>query len=88
MVLFRSVRWRARQLMLVSLIFALFVGVLAGGMVVSNAWAIGHSIQQQPEPTTAAPPVAQRRWYARALFFAPNGASSSVGDYVDNAARE
>ena len=77
---------RLRQALIAGLIVAVSAITLGGGYVVSNAWAIGDSIRQQAESTTTIPPVAHRRWYARAEFFAPDGAASPVPAYSDNAA--
>jgi hypothetical protein len=59
--------------------------IAGGGLVVTNAWAIGDSIGHQVEPPPRMPPVAHRRWYARAEFFATEGAGSPVPDHADNA---
>ena len=83
-----AARPRVRQALVIAVVVALFATVLGGGLVLSNAWAIGDSIDQQPEPSSSVPPVAHRRWYARAVFFAPESASSPVPDHPDNASRK
>lgn len=80
-----TARGRRRKALIVGVIVTLSAIILGGGLVVSNAWAIGVSISQQVEPPTTVAPVAHRRWYARAQFFAPDSAASPVPDYADNA---
>jgi hypothetical protein len=79
---------RVRRDLVAAAIVTLCIVVLGGGLVLSNAWAIGDSIDQQIEPSASVPPVAHRRWYARAVFFALEGAASPVPDQADNAARD
>jgi hypothetical protein len=82
-----AVRRRIHQALIAAIIVTLCAAVLGGGLVLSNAWSIGESIDQQSEPATSVPPVAHRRWYARAVFFAPESVSSPVPDHVDNPSR-
>jgi hypothetical protein len=79
---------RLRKAFIAGVLIGIVAITLAGGLVVSNALAIGDSIGQQAEPTTKVPPVAHRRWYARAEFFAPEGAASPVPIHTDNRAED
>ena len=74
-------RRRLRQALIVGVLVGMTAAMLGGGLVVSNALAIGDSIGQQVEPSPKIAPVAHRRWYARAQFFATESPATPVPHY-------
>jgi hypothetical protein len=72
-----------RRALMAGIIAVVCAGVIGGGFVIANAWVIGESISQPSEPSIAVPPAAQRRWYARGLYFASERTGSPVPAYVN-----